>query len=194
MHFKFESKEHGIVASNGMLTIRTKGQPIYIREQSLETFSSFYRDWQHGLALIANDSFLEGWTNNQAARGLLELALETIGVDIEKISNLTFSQLQLLLVSDGQGGAGLIFQLHNTYPKPLSSPLEAKTVTLSYWKTLIALLPQLIVFFRQEYMPNVASPTQRLSANIGLYLVSCIIWLLRYILTFLGTPKNRKPL
>jgi hypothetical protein len=189
--YTFDNPQLKIKSQDGLISIQTAGKPIYIREAPLSVFENFYQDWQHGLALMAEDSFLENWANNQAARGLLESALGYLGVTTEQIDQLTFSQIQALLVADGNGGPGIIFGMHSTFPKPLSSPTEIQMATKSYLKILLNLLPLLIQYFRLEYTSNGDLVTRSLQ-KVGLSAASCTIWLLKSILIFLGTLKNKK--
>lgn len=188
--FTFEKPEAGLTVKNGVISIITKSKPIIIREASLNVMESFYRDWQHGMALIANSSFIEGWTNNLAANSLLKSALGYFGLTEEQINSLTFNQLQLLLVADDNGGPGVIFGMHNTFPKPLSSPKELKTITKNYLMVFLSQLPLLIQYFQQEYTSSEGLVVKNLQ-KAGLLALSCTIWLLRFILTFLGRLKNK---
>lgn len=188
--FIYEKPEAGLTVKNGVISIITKSKPIVIREASLNVMESFYRDWQHGMALIAEESFIEGWTNNLAANSLLKSALSYFGLTEGQINSLTFAQLQLLLVTDGNGGPGVIFGMHNTFPKPLKSPQELKTVTNNYLMVFLSQLPLLIQFFRQEYISSDGLVIKSLQKS-GLLALSCTIWLLRSILTFLGRLKNK---
>lgn len=188
--YTYENKSKGIVANNGRITIVTKGKPVFIPEASLSKFEAYYRKWQHASWLIRNDSFLEGWTNTPGAKELIQEALNELGVTDAQIESLTFSQLQTLLITDGNGGAGVIFGLHNTYPKPLMSE-PTTTWTQSYVKKYLSKLPTLIHFFQQEFTSNDDLVTKSLR-KVGLLAASCTIWLLRYILIFLGTLKSKK--
>jgi hypothetical protein len=189
--FTYDNPEQKVSVKNGVITIRTiSGGAIYIREVALNKFEDFYHDWQAALSLIANDSFLEGLTNNQAAKGLLLSAMGYLGVSTEEFYLLTVAQLQILLLAH-DGGPGIIFGMHNCFPKPLSSPAELKTVTQGYLKVFVSQLPLLIQFFQQEstYSEGLAVNILR---KVGLYLASCTISVLKFILTYLMTLRSKK--
>lgn len=103
--------------ANGLLHIKGQTKEFIVQEQSMHCYELFYRSYV--LAFLpcenlAEFDFMDLWIWNPESRELLCEALRSIGIDTPE--DLTPRQLQALLITYDDK-PGLIFQLHNTYPK-----------------------------------------------------------------------------
>lgn len=108
----------------GMLSISDhRGDETILPEATMDAYRKFYTNYLLAIESIkdSGDAFIEAWCFNDRFRKLTIEALINLG--LEKPERFTPSQLEALLISH-EGKAGLIFQLHNTFPK--SKQLETK--------------------------------------------------------------------
>lgn len=108
-----------IVATNGLLSVtNTDKETLTLEEQSLAKFEQFYNYWNLAFNHAKDQDFANNWVKNEDFKNYLTLALEAI--NFNKFETLKISQLEALLLGVSEGDKqteGLIFRLHNTYPK-----------------------------------------------------------------------------
>ena len=169
MKFELEDTALGIMGVDGLLTIKLgNGSTVTIEELPLAGFERFYKLWSMACKLGGKDDFLNAWTFNQPFRETITRCLDVVGISEPGL--LSLSQLEALLLAH-DGGQGIIFKLHNTFPKLMKEAPETKVWTLSL-KTALKLATSTL----HAYLP-ILNWKAKLLAKVGLYLLSCVSWL-----------------
>lgn len=108
-----------ITATNGILSvINTDKQTLTLEEKSLSQFEKFYNYWNLAFHHAKDDIFVNNWLHNAPFKKYLTKSFEALGFN--DFETLTVTQLEALLLGVSEGDKqteGLIFRLHNTYPK-----------------------------------------------------------------------------
>ena len=182
--FQVDDQQLQISGLDGFLTIKTNsGKTIIIQEQPMLVFEEFYKKWSMAMQLGGKDDFLNAYTFNQPFRSLIVDCLQLVG--LEDVGQLTLSQIEALLLSHKEG-AGLLFQLHQTFPKLQVQAPESKVWMISF-KTVLMLTTLMLL----EYI-HTRSWMEKLPAQLGRYLVSCVSWLSNRMPNLLTIQKQLK--
>jgi len=169
--FQVNNEELGFNGKESLLVIKPPtGDAVVVSELALNDFEVFYKKWSLAMQLGGKDDFLNSWTFNQPFRSLITECLQTAGVMQPEL--LRLSQLEALLLSY-EGKEGLLFQLHNTFPKLLAQEPLSKT-----WVMNLATALSLITLMLQESL-HTLSWTEKPLVQLGLFHVSCVSWLSR---------------
>jgi hypothetical protein len=182
--FSVDDDQLKVTGLDGFLTVKnSKGQTVVIQERPMLEFEEFYKKWTLAMKVGGKDDFLNAWVYNDSFRMLTQQALEIMG--ITEVGLYTLSQLEALLIGY-KGGPGLLFQLHNSFPKLLTQAPETRTWRISFKTAQI-----LTISIWQEYT-HTQSWMGKLLSKVGLCLVSCGFWLSSRLPKLPATQKRLK--
>lgn len=183
-NFQVDNQRLQINGIDGFLSIKnSKGKTLVIQEQSMLVFEEFYKKWVMAVRLGGQDDFLNAWVYNESFRELTEGALGLMGVT--EVGLYSLSQLEALLIGY-EGGPGLIFQLHNSFPKLLTQAPEVRTWTISLQTA------QMLTISMWREFTHTRSWMVKPLYKVGLYLVLCASWLSNRTPKLLTTQKRLK--
>lgn len=107
-------------------------QDLIIREQTAAKYFKFYSKWQQSMSLLGpHDTFASCWLQNDTFANLVIEAAKDLGID--NLTDLKLSQISELFVSckvpegSDELPIGLLFRLHQDFPKLTGAPQETKT-------------------------------------------------------------------
>lgn len=106
-----------ISATDGMLSVEGQTDSYLIQEASMKNYELFYKAYVLAFLPVRDNpelTFTELWCFDKHFRSNIVEALKHLGFNSPE--DLRPAQLEALLVSY-QNQVGLLFQLHNTYPK-----------------------------------------------------------------------------
>lgn len=118
--FTYTNNHLHIKVTQGILTVKdTNNKTLILEEKSLAKFEQFYNNWNMAFNHATDTTFAANWCFNETFNFFLRKALEAI--EFVGYEDLKLSQLEALLIhtgeDEGEPSEGLIFRLHNTYPK-----------------------------------------------------------------------------